>query len=177
MSLFPPPPPCPGVLHTVASGETLESIAQSAGITLQALVTANPQLIAVGQLLCVPVSVPCCLVLQPTSVAPATAGGTAWVSQAPPDTVTALVVAVNLASPATLGPFTVYVARFVAPSGASFQFVLAPVGGQPVPVVAGGTMLSAGPLDPNTSVLVFAGTPAGAVGPVVLQGSLTSCQS
>lgn len=172
----PPPPPCSGVLHTVATGETLESIAQSFAVTLQALVAANPQLITAGQVLCVPTAPStCCLTLAPSDGAPAGAGGTAWVRQAPPDTLTALVAAVGLPPPGTFGPFTQYLARFVLPNGTSFQFPLSAAPSSPTPVLAGGTSVSVGPLPAATQVLVFPGTPAGAVGPVVLQGSLEAC--
>ena len=174
-TLPPPPPACVGgTLHTVTTGETLTSIAASFGISLQALVAANPQLISVGQVLCVPVSGPCCLVLQPTSDAPATAGGTAWVSQTPPSTVTTLVAGINLPPPQGFGPFTTYFARFVPPTGASFQFALSPASGQPIPVAAGGATVVAGPLSPATTVLVFPGNLTGGVGPVLLQGTLAN---
>ena len=174
----PTPPPCiGGTLHTVAAGETLSSIAQSFGVTLDQLVSANPQLITVGQVLCVPIAPSmCCLVLTPTASAPPTAGGTGWVHQSPPAGVTALVAAIGLPAPGTLGPYTVYVARFVPPSGVSFQFTLSAVvspGG--ALVYAGGVSNTAGPLASGTQVLVFAGTPSGGVGPVVLQGSLANC--
>jgi LysM repeat protein len=171
----PPPPTCTGVLHTVAAGETLDSIASSFGVTLEALVDANPQLITPGQILCVPVTPQiCCLVLQAANGAPATAGGTGWVQQTPPNIVTTLVAAIQLPPPATFGPYTEYFARYVQPTGASFQFPLTPVTSA-VPLVAGGITTPSGPLPSTTQVLVFPGTPAGAVGPVVLQGSLTTC--
>lgn len=57
---LPEPPDCPGGhIHTVASGETLYTIAQRYRLPLPRLIAANPQLVdpnvlAVGQKICVP---------------------------------------------------------------------------------------------------------------------------
>jgi len=174
----PPPPACTGgQLYTVRSGDTLQSIAASFGITLDALVTANPQLITTGQLLCVPVAAAaCCLVLTPTPVAPGGASGTALVSPSPAIGGTTLLVgAINLPPPATFGPFDTYFARFVPPQGPSISFALGLAASSPQTVYAGGTSGITQSLPAATSVLVFPGTLVGAVGPVVLQGSLSNC--
>lgn len=176
--LTPTPPPCTGgTLYTVTSGDTLQSIAEAFGITLQALVAANPQLITPGQELCVPVlAATCCLLLAPTPVAPATAAGVAYVKQQAPDMVTLLVGALNLPSPSVFGSYNAYFARVVQPSGASSTFALARANpGASPSVYAGATSGPLGPLATASDVLVFAGTAAGAVGPVVLQGSLANC--
>lgn len=74
------PIPCPnGFIYTVQSGETLSAIARRFGITLQALLAANPQItnpdvIQVGQQICIPTAPPPpppvrgrrCLVMTPT---------------------------------------------------------------------------------------------------------------
>ncbi len=60
----PPPPPCPGgAIVTVAAGETMAGIARRFGIGLQQMIAANPQvtdpnLLLVGQRLCLPIQVP-----------------------------------------------------------------------------------------------------------------------
>jgi LysM repeat protein len=60
----PPPPACAGgTIVTVAAGDTMTAIARRFGVGLQAMIAANPQvsdpnLIAVGQRLCVPVPTP-----------------------------------------------------------------------------------------------------------------------
>lgn len=56
---FPVPPACTGSIHTVQPGETLFVIERQSGVTLQALLAANPQitdpnLIFAGQHICIP---------------------------------------------------------------------------------------------------------------------------
>ncbi|HHW14093.1 MAG TPA: LysM peptidoglycan-binding domain-containing protein [Firmicutes bacterium] len=57
---LPAPPECPGgTIYTVKAGDTLFSIAQSHGLSVEHLLRANPQianpnLILVGQQLCIP---------------------------------------------------------------------------------------------------------------------------
>ncbi len=61
---LPPAPPCPGgTIYTVVQGDTMFLIAQRSGITLQALIAANPQVvdpnkIYPGQELCIPPAPP-----------------------------------------------------------------------------------------------------------------------
>lgn len=61
---FPPPPTtCLGVIYTVASGDTMFFIAQRFGVSLNALIAANPQIpnpnmIFPGQRICVPTGAP-----------------------------------------------------------------------------------------------------------------------
>ena len=59
-------PPCTGQLYTVQQGDTLFSIAQRFGVSLQALIAANPQItdpnvIVPGQVICIPSAVPPCV--------------------------------------------------------------------------------------------------------------------
>ncbi|MDI6871443.1 MAG: LysM peptidoglycan-binding domain-containing protein [Bacillota bacterium] len=57
---LPAPPACPGgTIHTVAPGETMASIARRYGMSLSQLIAANPQVtdpnvLAIGQRLCIP---------------------------------------------------------------------------------------------------------------------------
>lgn len=99
MSVQIPPPPatCAGFIYTVASGDTLFFIAQRFGVTLNAIIAANPQiqnpnLIFPGQRICVPTGAPgpvpiveCCMLLFRTANVPilpeAEAGGVARVVQ------------------------------------------------------------------------------------------------
>src|SRR5690606_13644856 len=55
----PPPPRCSGTLYQVKKGDSLYKIAVAHGLTLEAILAANPQIenpnvIAVGQVVCVP---------------------------------------------------------------------------------------------------------------------------
>lgn len=59
---MPPVPHCPGAAYTVVQGDTLFQIARRFGVTLEALLAANPQitnpdLIFPGQVICLPVAV------------------------------------------------------------------------------------------------------------------------
>lgn len=52
-------PPCSGFLYTVVAGDTMFRIARRFGVSLNALIAANPQIanpnaIAPGQVLCIP---------------------------------------------------------------------------------------------------------------------------
>lgn len=92
----PPPPVCNGFYYTVQPGDSLFSIAQRFGVSLQALIAANPQitnpnLIFPGQIICVPTGRPpiqnvrCSMLLYRTANVPilpdAEAGGVARISQ------------------------------------------------------------------------------------------------
>ena len=61
---FPPPPPfCSGFIYTVQAGDSMFLIAQRFGVSLDALIAANPQipnpnLIFPGQQICVPAPAP-----------------------------------------------------------------------------------------------------------------------
>lgn len=61
-SPVPPPPSCSGIVHVVRTGQTLYSIARMYGTTVWAIVAANhianPNLIYVGQRLCIPGGAP-----------------------------------------------------------------------------------------------------------------------
>ena len=59
----PPPPACSGFIYTVQPGDTMFLVAQRFGVSLDALIAANPQipnpaLIFPGQQICVPSPVP-----------------------------------------------------------------------------------------------------------------------
>lgn len=61
--VLPPPGKCDGQLYTVKATNTLYSIAQRFGITVQQIIAANPQIvnpnnILVGQVICIPNGTP-----------------------------------------------------------------------------------------------------------------------
>lgn len=109
--VIPPPPPCPGgFIYTVQPGDTLFLIAQRFGVSLDALLAANPQitnpnLIFPGQQICIPpVLRPFCVgILNATSNAPQSMG----VAFVVPATGHAFILAHNM-PPLDLG--TTYVA-------------------------------------------------------------------
>jgi LysM repeat protein len=54
-----PPPPCPGILYTVAPGDTLFILSTRFGTPLNDIIAANPQIvdpnkIFAGQTICIP---------------------------------------------------------------------------------------------------------------------------
>lgn len=119
-----PPPGCPGgFIYTIQSGDTFYGIAAQYNITLQQLINANPGVdparLVVGQTICVPtskplvpVSTPCCLVLQaifpalPPNVEIPAAG--VFVRQLAMNTLSYTAVATMLPDPRTLGSFDGY---------------------------------------------------------------------
>jgi len=123
------------------SGDTLFFIAQRFGVTLNALIAANPQipnpnLIFPGQRICVPTGVPalpiieCCMLLFRTANVPilpdAEAGGVARVVQSPQGG-NVLVSTIGLPLPSTFGG-TTYVAWIRRPSQSPIPFQLLQTG-------------------------------------------------
>lgn len=117
-----PPATCTGFFYTVVSGDTLFTIAQRFGVSLQALINANPQipnpnLIFPGQVICIPAAprptVECCMLLFRTANVPvlpdAEAGGVARVFQVPGQPGNVLVSTIGLPPPQQLGG-NIYVA-------------------------------------------------------------------
>ncbi|MDU5083189.1 MAG: LysM domain-containing protein, partial [Bacillota bacterium] len=56
-------PPCPnGFLYTIMAGDTLFSLAQRFNVTVQAIINANPGIdpnrLQIGQVICIPRSIP-----------------------------------------------------------------------------------------------------------------------
>ncbi|MCR4426953.1 MAG: LysM domain-containing protein [Firmicutes bacterium] len=110
----PMPPVCPGgTIYIVQPGDTLYRIALRFGITVDALLLANPGIdplrLMVGQAICVPltpVPVPpraCALLLRPTLPTAPGAGGVAWIRTDATGQTQVLVAGTNLPSPAGLG--------------------------------------------------------------------------
>ena len=195
----PPPPPCPnGVLYMVAPGDTLFLIAQAFGVTLQALIAANPQipdpnLIVPGQLICVPTGGPapqvptveCCMLLFRTANVPRgpEAGGVTRIFQSAAVGANALIATIDLPAPSTFGGAT-FVAwlRGVAPDGRTVKVPLVRTNPLLTPRVwAGSLALPAGrQLAPFNDLIVTAEISADVMTPslnrIVLIGLFAQCQ-
>lgn len=142
MSVQIPPPPatCSGFIYTVVPGDTLFFIAQRFGVSLNAIIAANPQipnpnLIFPGQQICVPTGVPvpiieCSMLLFRTANVPilpeAEAGGVARVVQNSQGG-NVLVATIGLPPPSTLGGNT-YVAWIRRPGFSPIPFQLLQTG-------------------------------------------------
>lgn len=120
--IFPAPPAnCSGFYYTVRPGDSLFAISQRFGVSLAALIAANPQipnpaLIFPGQVICVPSgvrTVECCMLLFRTANLPfnpvAPADGVARIYQAQGQGGSVLISAIGLPPPQTLGG-NIYVA-------------------------------------------------------------------
>lgn len=186
----PPPPFCSGFLYTVQPGDTLFFIAQRFGVSLQALIAANPQitnpsLIFPGQVICIP-SVPpvpgeieCCMTLFRTTIVPVTSGGVARVRQFRADGGNILIGTIFLPDPATLGTgLTTYVAWVRGPSTVLRKVPLTlclPNEG----VWVGVLQDPVSPVAPFNDIIVTAETSSTVTVPgptVVLQGFFSNCR-
>lgn len=105
----PSPTPCPGFLYTIQPGDTYFRIAQRFGVTIAAIVSANPGVdpnrLVIGQQICIPSVTPaarvCAVRLRGTERAP-NAGGVFWIRQEQGASLY-FVTAVNLPDPAVFG--------------------------------------------------------------------------
>ncbi|WP_116900986.1 SafA/ExsA family spore coat assembly protein [Thermaerobacter sp. PB12/4term] len=196
--VFPPPPPCPnGFIYTVQPGDTLFLIAQRFGVSLQALIAANPQitnpnLIFPGQQICVPVGGPpqvptveCCMLLFRTANVPRgpEAGGVARIFQSAAAGANVLIGTIDLPAPTTFGGNT-FVAwlRGVAPNGRTVKVPLVRTNPLLTPRVwAGSLAVPPGQqLAPFNDLIVTAELSADVMQPslnrIVLIGLFAQCQ-
>jgi len=106
------PAPCPGFIYTIQPGDTFFSLSQRFGVTVNALIAANPGVdpnrLMIGQRICIPQVAPppvtprvCTVTLVPRApvVAPA-AGGALWLRTDQFGMTQLLVSAANLPQPA-----------------------------------------------------------------------------
>jgi len=107
---YPPPPcDCAGKFYRVKPGDTLYNIAQRFGISLDAIIRANPQipdpdLIYPGQVICVPgvYRREYCIILTPERYVHPDCGGICWIKMKERHT-EVLVLATRLPDPSTYG--------------------------------------------------------------------------
>lgn len=174
--------------YTVQPGDTMFFIAQTFGVSLSALIAANPHipnpnLIFPGDVLCVPgappVELPCCVILFPATALPAGALGSALFSMPAPNLGEVSVIAIRLPAPGTFGNFDAYAAQvlFPPPVSGGPGFILEPV---PADAWAGSTTFPVPPgieiLTAETQVFVQPiNTQTGATGPRVLANTLAQC--
>ncbi len=182
------PPVCPSQnLYVVQPGDTMFFIAQRFGVTLEALIAANPQisdpnLVFPGDVLCIPVPVPvprevCCFLLSRTGDAPEKAAGVLWLRILSPVGLKAFVAGHHLKPPQDYG------ADFVAYKGKvafGAQSLDVPMGkttftGEGEEIWAGFAENDAlGPVIPGEAY-VFPVKADGTPGPVVLKGFMGPC--
>jgi len=163
---IPPPPPqfCTGFYYTVVPGDSLFTIANRFGVSLQALMAANPQitnpnLIFPGQVICIPgaqvPTVECCMLLFRTANVPiipgAETGGVARVFQAPNRNGSVLVATIGLPQPSALGG-NIYVAWIRRQGAPAIPFQLRQTG---PPVVEPGVWVGAIMFGPNEQFAPF----------------------
>lgn len=194
-----PPPGCrvptscpPGFQgrYTVQPGDTMFTIAQRFGVSVNALIAANPQIpnpnvLIPCDVLCVPgtqvFQTPCTAMLDPTMGVITDARGSILVRFLATNQRSASVMAVGVPEPGDLGEFNAYEASisFPPPEGGSVVVILSPTpatspqprtwaGTLNFPVGSGwtaDTLIVVRPVDINT----------GGIGNAVLTGTLTDC--
>lgn len=196
----PTPPPrvpttCPPGFqgrYTVQPGDTMFFIAQTFGVSLQALINANPHipnpnLIFPGDVLCVPgvppVQLPCCLILV-RQIPGEPVAGVALVRLAGEGQGSVSVIGAGLPEPTIFGNFNAYAGVLVLPPpvGGEFVFPLTRVASPPGdPASWAGTLFF--PVPPGLPILTEAteiqirpfNTATGATGSVILANALARC--
>lgn len=145
---IPGPVPCPGFIYVIQPGDTYYLIAARYGVTVDALIRANPGVdpnrLMVGQRICVPTVAPppvpprtCAILLAARGTAIATnAGGVVWVRTDQTGTTQLMVSTANLPEP-TVEPYR----AILSWPGGTATIPLVPVPGL-VGVLVGSAMLA-----------------------------------
>lgn len=199
----PSPGTCPGgTLYTIQSGDTFYGLTTRFGVTLQALIAANPGVdpnrLVVGQQICIPgvvqpqppavIRTPLCSLLQPVvSELPATADipiGSVVVRQIAMSTRAYTVVAAPLPEPAALGNYNTYIGalNLITDDPANpresvdLRLELSIFGNQ-LPTWAGTVVAAYPPIVGDTAEIRPFNTNTGARGPAILRGAIEACQT
>jgi len=198
----PPAPPCPnGTLYTIRPGDTFYLLASRFGVSLQALLAANPGIdpnrLVVGQRICLPgvaappiqrVSTPCCVTLSLAPGAPEEASGenpigALLIRQIAMSTRSLTFSAAGLRDPGIMGNFNVYLGTLAvtgetptSPTVLRTAVMGSLVGaaGQPV-TWAGSTVITELPAVTDVAEIHLYNSATGIRGPAVLRGTLAGC--
>lgn len=133
---IPPVLGCPGQIYTVRPGDTLGIIGQRFGVTVQQILTVNPQItnpniFFAGQQICIPTSPPqvrdCAIVLSLSGAAvpalPAIAGGVVLIQRTDEGNYALTFVATGLPTPESIGNFNAYIGT-ININGQQFSAIL-----------------------------------------------------
>ncbi len=188
----PAPPACIGAcLYGVQRGDTLFLIAQRFQVSLQSVISANPQIanpnvLVPSQVVCVPTIIPaidvCVLLLNRTALVPQSATGVALVIQVPPEAASNILVTTLLPPPGTITPgvgFTVYVAWLRGTPRGTIKVPLEMNPQPPLQRWEGGVSAGGAAILPFSDLIVTAepnSLVAAPSGPVVLQASFRECR-
>ena len=182
-------PTCPGQIYTVQQGDTLSAIAQRFGVTIQQILSLNPQitnpnLINAGQQICIPtiptVRQDCAVVLTLSGAAvpalPAIAGGVVLIQQLDDGNYALTFAATGLPLPETIGNFDAYIGT-VNIQGLRYSAILsrsAPF--EQEPTWAGTRIISTSPfLDSNTVIIAPFNIQTGVQANPILGGNISDC--
>ncbi len=176
--------------YTVQSGDTMFLVAQRFGVSLDALIAANPHIsnpntIFPGDVLCVPAvvpsAIPCCVLLRPQLGIISDALGTAMIRLLATNQRSVSVLATGIPLPSQLGAFNAYqvVVAFPPPEATQFTFFITPaatVPGQPATWAGTLAFVPGQGFTPDTLIVVRPiNTATGVTGNAVLVGTLSAC--
>lgn len=177
--------------YTVQPGDSMFSVAQRFGVSLNALIAANPQIpnpnvLFPGDVLCVPctgpVSTPCCVVMPDALGAITDRKGVALIRFLSTNQRSVTISAVGLPDPDSFGNFDAYMGFITIPAPESqtynWPLVATPFTDPDLPVTYSGTFnFPAGSgFPPNATVYVRpVRVSTGDLGPVVVSNTLQGC--
>jgi LysM repeat protein len=170
--------------YVVSPGDTLFKLSQIFRVTIQALLAANPQitnpnLINVGDVLCVPslVTIPCAVKLEKRGRVPFGTGGAAYANFGPRGG-QAISVMATLPPPSYFGSYNIYIATAFLRDIGGFGNELFPTREDPPTWSTRIEFPTAASLSSNVQIVVQpSNSVTGIDGPIILEGSLSTCDS